>query len=56
MRFTPKRRAAVDGKYWWCVFDNHKQTWSRIVFFGKYARKKDCLFAIKYFMNNYANL
>ena len=51
-RFIAKRRAARDGSYWWCVWDNKYNQWSNIVMFGKYSRKKDCGYAIKYYKDN----
>lgn len=42
----PKKRTALDGKVWWCVYDLTKHTFSALICFGKYKTKKDCLFAI----------
>lgn len=42
----PKKRTALDGKVWWCVYDLNKHTFSTLICFGKYKTKKDCLFAI----------
>ena len=42
----PKKRTALDGKTWWCVYDLNKHTFSTLICFGKYKTKKDCLFAI----------
>ena len=42
----PRKRTALDGKTWWCVFDTDTMKWSTLTCFGKYTRKKDCQFAI----------
>ena len=41
----PRKRTALDGKVWWCVFDTDKMEWSTILF-GKYNLKRDCQYAI----------
>lgn len=38
----PRKRTALDGKTWWCVFDTENQTWSTLTIFGKYRTKKAC--------------
>lgn len=40
--FEPRKRIALDGKTWWCVFDIEKMEWSTLTFFGKYKTKKAC--------------
>ena len=45
-RFVPKERTALDGKVWWCIYDNKHNCWATFVGFGKYKRKKDALIAI----------
>lgn len=35
----PRKRTAIDGKTWWCVFDTE-------LCFGKYETKKECKCAI----------
>lgn len=42
----PRKRTALDGKEWWCVFDTETMKWSTYTCFGTYKRKKDCQFAI----------
>lgn len=42
----PRKRIALDGKTWWCVFDADTMKWSTLTCFGKYAKKKDCQLAI----------
>ena len=38
----PRKRTALDGKTWWCVFDTENQTWSTLTIFGKYSTRKAC--------------
>lgn len=45
-RFIPVRRAALDGRLWWCVFDNKRGAFSSFLCHGKYQRKRDCVSAI----------
>ena len=42
-----RKRTALDGKTWWCVFDTNKMKWSTLICFGKYKTKKDCQSAIE---------
>lgn len=42
----PRKRTALDGKVWWCVFDTDTLKWSTLVCFTKYKLKRDCQFAI----------
>ena len=42
----PRKRVALDGKTWWCVFDTDAWKWSTIVLFGRYKNKRDCQIAI----------
>ena len=42
----PRKRTALDGKTWWCVFDTYNMKWSTITFFGKYVSKSACQWAI----------
>ena len=44
---VPRKRTALDGKVWWCVFDTEKQKFSTFLCYGKYKHKKDCELAIK---------
>ena len=41
-----RKRTALDGKTWWCVFDIDTMKWSTIALFGRYKTKKDCQIAI----------
>ena len=38
----PRKRTALDGKTWWCVFDTDTMKWSTLVFFDRYKTKKAC--------------
>ena len=51
----PRKRTALDGKAWWCVFDTDTMKWSVIVYFGKYKLKRDCQFAIDKYSHLYAD-
>lgn len=42
-----RKRTAVDGKEWWCVWDTVEKKWSTLMCFGKYKTKFDCEWAIK---------
>ena len=44
-----RKRTAIDGKVWWCVFDTKTTKWSTLTCFGRYRLKKDCQFAIDYY-------
>lgn len=46
MRFSAVKRTALDGKQWWCVFDNKEHRFSTYTCFGKYKKKSDCENAI----------
>jgi hypothetical protein len=39
---VPRKRTALDGKIWWCVFDTISNSFSHIIIFGKYKTKKAC--------------
>ena len=45
----PRKRTALDGKVWWCVFDTESMKWSTYTCFGRYKLKRDCQFAIDYY-------
>ena len=47
----PRKREALDGKTWWCVFNTETMKWSALTCFGKYKRKKDCQYAIEKHLN-----
>lgn len=38
----PRKRTALDGKTWWCVFDVDTWKWSTLLCFSKYKTKKEC--------------
>lgn len=42
----PRKRTALDGKTWWCVYNAVINEWSTLTCFGKYKTKKDCRYAI----------
>jgi hypothetical protein len=42
----PRRRIALDGKSWWCVYNVDKKEWSTLTCFTKYKTKFDCQYAI----------
>lgn len=42
----PRKRTAIDGKTWWCVFDAETLKYSTLLYFGKYKTKRDCQYAI----------
>lgn len=44
--FEPRKRTALDGKVWWCVFDTENMKWSTLNCFGKYKTMHDCQYAI----------
>lgn len=49
----PRKRTALDGKVWWCVFDTNEMKWSTLICFGKYRLKKECQFAIDRYLHLY---
>lgn len=44
--FEPRKRTALDGKVWWCVFDISTMKWSTITMFTRYKTKRACQEAI----------
>ena len=48
-RYEPRQRTALDGKVWWCIWDNKEGEWSKLFYFGKYKTKRDALIGIKYY-------
>ena len=46
-----RKRTAIDGKIWWCVFDTNKMAWSTLIVFDKYKLKRECQFAINCYNN-----
>lgn len=45
-RFIIKKRTALDGLEWYCIWDNLENHWSTYVFHGKYKRKRDARYAL----------
>ena len=45
-RFEARKRTALDGLLWWCVWDKARHNWSTFLVHGKYRRKKDAEYAI----------
>lgn len=45
-RYMPRKRTALDGKVWWCVFDLVNMQWSKQHYHYKYRTKKECQNAI----------
>lgn len=50
-RFIPVKRAAIDGRIWWLVYDNQEKHFSTLLCFGKYRTKKECQYKIDYVEN-----
>lgn len=44
--FEARKRTAIDGKVWWCVFDLCAMKWSTLWCFGRYKTKRECQIAI----------
>ena len=51
----PRKRTALDGKVWWCVFDTEAMKWSTLVCFTRYKTKRDCQFAIDKYNHLYVD-
>ena len=47
-RFEAKKRTALDGKTWWCIYDNHLNSWSTFLCHGKYKTKKAAIYSIEH--------
>ena len=45
-RFIPRKRVAIDGRVWWCVWDCVQKCWSSYTCFGKYKTKNECQISI----------
>lgn len=52
-RFIPQKRAAIDGKIWWCAYDTLRRCWSTYLCHGKYRTKIACQIAIDYTDKDY---
>ncbi len=48
LRFVPVKRTALDGRQWWCVYDNEKGEWANATVLGgaKWKMKLECARAI----------
>lgn len=44
--YEARKRTAVDGSVWWCVFNLRTQDWSLDVRHGRYKSRLDCECAI----------
>lgn len=44
--YEPRKRTALDGKVWWCVFNTDTNKWSTLLCHGKYRTKKECQYTI----------
>ena len=54
MNLEPRKRTALDGRVWWCVFDADTRKWSTLLCFGRYRRRKDAQYAIDLAKNRFA--
>ena len=45
-RFEARKRTALDGRVWWCVYDNERHAWSTFLCHGRYKTRKACEQAI----------
>lgn len=45
--FSVRKRRALDGVTWWCVYDETEGKWSTMLCHGKYKRKRDAERAIE---------
>lgn len=52
--FEARKRTALDGKEWWCVYNTKENKWSTFLYHGKYKTKKDCEYAIEKYMKEAA--
>lgn len=44
--FSVRKRQALDGIWWWCIYDETEHKWSTMLCYGKYKRKCDAEQAI----------
>lgn len=44
--YEPRKRTALDGRVWWCVYDTTAQRYSTLLHFGKYRTRRACQAAI----------
>jgi len=52
--FSVRKRQALDGIWWWCVYDETEHKWSTFLCHGKYKRKRDAERAIKEGITEYS--
>lgn len=45
-KFVPRKRTALDGRIWWCVYDTEQREYSSLLCFGKYKLKREAQYAI----------
>lgn len=45
-RFEARKRTALDGRVWWCVYDKERHAWSTFLCHGRYKTRKACEQAI----------
>ena len=45
----PRKRTALDGKVYWCVFDTNKGSSSTLTCFGKYKTRWECQMKIDFY-------
>ncbi len=45
-RYETRKRTAIDGRIYWCVYDTLKNKYSSMLCFTKYRTKKECQIAI----------
>ena len=54
-RFTPIKKASLDGKKWWGVWDEKNGRLSTFICHGYYKTKKECQFYIDFYNKKYFN-
>lgn len=52
-RFESRKRTALDGKVWWCVYDNQNNCYSTYICHGKYETKRKCIEVIDFWNKEY---
>ena len=56
-RFTAEKRKYLDGRVWWCVYDNLLGKYSTYICHGgKYRTKRECQMQIDVCNKLYANM
>ena len=46
-RFEPRKRTALDGVTWWCIWDNVRGNWSTSIYHWKYKTRRAAVIAIE---------